>query len=228
MVAPLNRALRRLPAWTVYLLGAGLAGWVVWLLFTGGLGVDPVREIEHRTGKLGLQFLIASLAVTPMRRFLGLNLMRYRRALGLTAFWFVLVHFLAWISIDMQFLWGQMLRDIAKRPYITVGMASLVMLLALAATSNSWSIRRLGPRWRQLHRLAYPAAVLAGLHFVWLVKAWPPEPMLYLGGILLLLLLRLRLRPRLGPRLGPRPGQPGATRSDSSGTPAESPLRIRG
>ncbi|MEI4472066.1 protein-methionine-sulfoxide reductase heme-binding subunit MsrQ [Frigidibacter sp. MR17.24] len=190
-VAWVNAQVRRLPVWAVYLLGALPAAWIVWLTLTGGLGVDPVKEIEHRLGKLGLQFLLGGLAVTPLRAWAGVNLLRFRRALGLLAFWYVLAHLFAWVTIDMGLLWGQMGRDILKRPYITIGMAALVLLLPLAVTSNSWSIRRLGPRWRQLHRLVYVAAALGAIHFIMLVRTWQPEPLLYLAGILALLALRL-------------------------------------
>ena len=189
----LNGALRRVPPWAVYLAGTLPLAWIVWLLFHNGLGVDPVKEIEHRLGKIGLQFIVAGLAVTPLRRWGGLNLLRFRRALGVLAFCYVGLHLAAWLVLDMALLWGQALGDIVKRPYLTLGMAGFVLLLPLAATSNDWALRRLGgARWRQLHRLVYPAAVLGGVHYLWLVKAWPPEPFLYLGAILVLLALRLR------------------------------------
>ncbi|MBW6507267.1 MAG: protein-methionine-sulfoxide reductase heme-binding subunit MsrQ [Rhodobacteraceae bacterium] len=188
----LNGALRRVPPWAVYLAGALPLAWIVWLLFDNGLGVDPVKEIEHRLGKIGLQFIVAGLAVTPLRRWGGLNLMRFRRALGVLAFCYVTLHLAAWLVLDMALLWGQALGDIVKRPYLTLGMAGFAALVPLAATSNDWAVRRLGgARWLRLHRLVYPAAVLGGVHYLWLVKAWPPEPFLYLGAILGLLALRL-------------------------------------
>lgn len=189
----LNGALRRVPTWVVYLAGTLPLAWIVWLLVRDGLGVDPVKEIEHRLGKIGLQFIVAGLAVTPLRRWGGLNLLRFRRALGVLAFAYVSLHLAAWLVLDMALLWGQALGDIVKRPYLTLGMAGFGLLLPLAATSNDWALRRLGGgRWRRLHRLVYPAAVLGGVHYLWLVKAWPPEPFLYLGAILGLLALRLR------------------------------------
>ena len=187
-----NGALRRVPVWAVYLAGALPLAWIIWLLFSGGLGIDPVKEIEHRLGKIGLQLIVAGLVVTPLRRFAGLNLLRFRRAVGVLAFCYVVLHLAAWLVLDMALLWGQLLGDIVKRPYLTLGMAGFVLLLPLAVTSNDWALRRLGGvRWRRLHRLVYPAAVLGGVHYVWLVKSWPPEPLIYLAAILALLALRL-------------------------------------
>lgn len=192
--ARINGWARRVPEWAVYLAGALPGLWIFWLAASGGLGIDPVKEIEHRLGELGLQFLIGGLAFTPARRFLGLNLIRFRRAVGLLAFAYVSLHLLAWIALDMSFLWSQAAADIVKRPYITMGMAGFLLLLPLAVTSNSASIRRMGgANWRRLHKLVYPAALAGGIHYLWLVKAWPLEPFLYLGATILLLALRIRL-----------------------------------
>lgn len=191
-LATLNSALRRVPSWLIYICGLAPAVWLFWQGLTGGLGVEPIKALEHRYGELALQFFIASLAVTPLRCFLGVNLMMYRRALGLLCFAYVVCHLLVWLLLDVQ-IPSQIVADIAKRPYITVGMAAFVLLIPLAVTSNTASIRKLGPRWRKLHRLAYPAALLAALHFVLLAKGFQIEPLLYLGGISLLLLLRLKL-----------------------------------
>jgi len=188
----INGALRRVPVWAVYLLGALPAAWLFWQAATNTLGIDPVREIEHRLGELGLQFIVGGLAVTPLRRIAGVNLLRFRRAIGLIAFFYVLAHLAAWLVLDMGMLWGQVAADIWKRPYITMGMAGFLMLLPLALTSNNWSIRKLGgARWRWLHKLVYPAALAGAVHYLWLVKAWPVEPFLYLGGIVALLAIRV-------------------------------------
>ena len=187
----LNGALRRVPTWPVYLIGALPPFWYLYLGFTGGLGVEPITELEHRLGLLGLQMLIAVLAVTPLRRFTGISLIKFRRALGLLAFYYIACHLLVWLVLDVQIL-SQIWADIVKRPYITIGMAGFVLLLPLAATSNNWSIRRMGPMgWKRLHQLSYAAAILGSVHYVMLVKGWQIEPLLYLGAILLLLLARL-------------------------------------
>lgn len=187
----ISAAARRVPLWLVW--GAGLAPvpWLLWQAATGGLGVEPVEALEHRLGELGLQLLIASLAVTPLRRHLGVNLLRFRRALGVLAFTYVGLHLAVWLALDVQTL-ARAGEDILKRPYISAGMAAFALLLPLAATSTDRAVRRLGARWRRLHRLAYPAAVLGGLHYVLLAKGLQLAPLAYLGAILLLLALRLR------------------------------------
>lgn len=206
----INGRLRAVPAWPVYVVGAIPPVWLYYQGLTGGLGPDPVKGIERQMGLLALQVMIAVLAVTPIRTFLGINLIRYRRALGLVAFFYVLVHFLTWVVLDMGLLWDQMLRDIVKRPYVTIGMIGLLALIPLAVTSNNWSIRKMGPvAWKRLHRLTYVAAVAGAVHYIWLVKAWPIEPFLYAGAIMALLALRVRLRAARvaasGPSLGPNP-----------------------
>ncbi len=186
---PVNAALRRVPVWLVYLVGALPAPWLVWLGATGGLGVEPIAALEHELGQLALQLLILGLAVTPLRRRLGLNLMKFRRAIGLLCFYYVCLHLLVWLVLDLQSL-DRVWADIVKRPYITVGFAGFVLLLPLALTSNNRSVRWLGASWRRLHMLVYPAAILGAMHFVMLRKGLQLEPLLYLGGIVLLLLLR--------------------------------------
>jgi sulfoxide reductase heme-binding subunit YedZ len=189
-----NAGLRRVPPWLLYVGGAGWGGWLFWLAATGGLGVEPIEALEHRYGKLALQLIVLGLAVTPLRRWAGLNLMPFRRAIGVLAFAFVVAHFLVWAVLDVQSasaIWA----DIVKRPYVTIGMAGLIALIPLAATSNNWAVRRLGgARWRQLHKLAYPAAVLGALHYVWLAKGFQIEPLIYL--VVILGLLTLRFLPR--------------------------------
>lgn len=194
-----NRALRRLPVWAVYLMGAVPAVLLLTGALTGGLGVDPVKGLEKELGEWGLRFLIASLAVTPLMRA-GLRLIRFRRALGLLGFFYVLAHFAVWIALDMGLRWGQIAEDLWKRPYILVGFAGLLMLIPLAVTSSDGALRRMGAAaWRRLHRLAYPAIALGAVHFVMIGKVWTAESLIYLGitgG-----LLAVRLLPRPGRRL---------------------------
>ena len=188
-----NGWLRKVPSWSVYALGALPPLWLFWLGATGNLGADPVKGLERQMGEWGLMLIVATLAVTPLRRFTGVSLVKFRRALGLLTFFYVLVHLLIWIVLDMGLHWGLMLADIVKRPYITIGMAGLLMMLPLALTSNNRSIRALGTaRWQALHRLVYPAALAGAVHYLWLVKSWPIEPFVYLGLVLGLLALRVR------------------------------------
>lgn len=182
--------MRRVPAWLVYLLGALPAPWLFYQGLTGGLGVDPIEALEHRYGELALQLLIAVLAISPLRRFLGLNLLKFRRALGVLTFAYVSLHLLVWLALDVQ-LPSQIWADIVKRPYITVGMAAFVLMIPLAVTSNNLSVRKLGPRWRSLQRLVFPAAILGGLHYVMLAKGFQIEPLVYLSLIVSLILLRI-------------------------------------
>ncbi len=190
MIQRLNDLLRRVPVWAVYLLGALPAPWLFYQGITGGLGVEPIEALEHEFGELALQLLILGLAISPLRRFGGINLMKFRRAIGVLTFLYVAVHLLVWLILDVQ-IPSQIWADIIKRPYITVGMAAFVLMLPLAITSNNWSVRRLGPRWRKLHRLVYPAAILGAVHYVMLAKGFQIEPLVYLAIILGLLVVRL-------------------------------------
>jgi sulfoxide reductase heme-binding subunit YedZ len=191
IVSRFNKAARLVPTWTIYLAGFVWSAWLLWQATTGGLGPDPVKGLERSLGELGLQLLVLGLAITPLRTYAGLNLIRFRRALGLTAFYYIALHFLTWLVLDMGLLMSQALGDIIKRPYVTIGMAGLVLLIPLAATSNNRMVRRLGAaRWQKLHRLTYAAVLLGSVHYIWLVKAWPLEPFLYLGAILVLLASR--------------------------------------
>ncbi len=186
----INQILRKIPVWTIYALGALPAPWFLYLALTGGLGVEPIKALEHELGELALQLLILGLAVTPLRQHFGLNLIKFRRAIGVLAFAYVTLHLLVWLVLDVQ-LPSQIWADIIKRPYITVGMTGFLLLLPLAMTSNNWSVHRLGQRWRKLHKLVYPAVLLGGVHYVMLAKGFQLEPLLYLLAIVGLLVLRL-------------------------------------
>lgn len=187
-----NALARRIPARLVWLGGAAPLVWLVWAAARSDLGPDPVKAIERSLGLWGLQFLVATLAITPLRR-LGLNLIRFRRVLGVTAFYYIALHFLAWVGLDMGLRWEEIARDLVRRPYIILGMAGFLAMIPLAATSTDQAIRRMGPAaWRRLHRLTYLAAIAGAVHFVILVKGWQVEPLVYLGGIVVLLSLRAR------------------------------------
>jgi len=157
------------------------------------LGANPIETINRYTGDWVLRFLLITLAVTPLRRLTGWNgLLRYRRMLGLFAFFYACVHFLSWAWLDQYFVLADIVQDVAKRPYITVGFASFLMLIPLALTSTNAMIRRLGAkRWQQLHRLVYLIGIGGVVHFLWLVKSDIREPLVY--GAVLALLLGFRL-----------------------------------
>lgn len=188
----INAAARHVPIWLVWLTLGAPAGWNLYLGLTGGLGADPIEALEHALGEVALQLLVAGLCITPLRRYLGVNLLRFRRAIGLLAFTYVALHLLVWLVLDVQ-IPAQIRADILKRPYVTIGFAAFVLLIPLAVTSNNLSVRRLGSAWRRLHQLTYAAAVLGAVHFIWLSKGFQIEPLLYLAAILALLALRVRL-----------------------------------
>jgi len=190
VVERINRGVRRVPGWTLYILGTAYAVWLFYLGLTGGLGVEPIEELEHRYGKIALQLILVGLAVTPLRQMVGVNLIGWRRAIGVTAFFFVLAHLLVWAVLDVQRL-CQVWADIVKRPYITIGMAAFALMLPLALTSNNRSVRALGPAWRRLHQLTYVVAILGAVHFIWLSKGFQIEPLIYLTVILGLIALRV-------------------------------------
>ncbi|MXN52135.1 protein-methionine-sulfoxide reductase heme-binding subunit MsrQ [Shinella sp. AETb1-6] len=182
--------------WLLYAVGLLPAVWGFWLGATGGLPGNPVKEFEHLLGLWALRFLVATLAITPLRDLFGINWIRYRRALGLLAFWYVLMHFLTYMVLDQYLNFAAIIDDIVRRPFITIGMAAFVMLIPLALTSNNWSIRKLGLRWVKLHRLVYVIAAAGVLHFAMSVKVVGLEPWTYITLVALLLLYRL-LRPIL-------------------------------
>lgn len=180
------------PEWMLYLVGLAPAIYVFGFAFANKLGPDPMQVLENSLGEWGLRFLILGLAITPLARIGRINLIRYRRAIGLIAFIYIVLHLSVYIGLDQQFDWRAIWKDIVKRPYITIGMAAFLCLVPLALTSNKASIRIMGAlRWRKLHRLVYLAALLGALHYLILVKAWPMEPFIYLGLIIALLALRI-------------------------------------
>jgi methionine sulfoxide reductase heme-binding subunit len=187
----LQRTLNAAPRWPLYIAGTVPGLWVFWLALNDKLGADPVKALEHSLGLWALRFLIASLAVTPVRRLSGLSLVRFRRALGVLAFFYACAHLAAYLIFDQGLDAGAIARDIVKRPYITIGMLALAILTPLAVTSNAAMIRRMGAAaWQSLHRWVYVAAVAAAVHFIMVVKSWPAEPLIYAAIVAVLLLVR--------------------------------------
>jgi sulfoxide reductase heme-binding subunit YedZ len=187
----INVFARKIPVPLVYIGGILPSVWLFYLGFTGGLGEEPIKELEHELGEIALQLLIVGLCITPLRRYLGINLIKFRRAIGLVAFFYVTLHLLVWLFLDVQIL-SQIWADILKRPYITVGMGAFVLMVPLALTSNNSSLRKHGPTtWRKLHKLTYGIALLGAVHFIMVSKGLQLEPLLYLASILGLLVLRL-------------------------------------
>ncbi len=186
---------------------------LVWDAFHDGLGANPVETIQRATGDWSLRFLLLTLAVTPLRRWTGWRAaIRVRRMLGLYAFFYACLHFATYVGLDQFFSLRDILDDIVKRPYITVGFTAFVLLIPLALTSTHAMVRRLGgKRWQRLHRLVYFAAGGGVLHFLWLVKADLREPLIYLAVLAILMALRLPLG-----RGRRKSHSPAAPRSDSN------------
>jgi methionine sulfoxide reductase heme-binding subunit len=168
---------------------------LVWLAFrtiTGRLGINPIEDLELTTGIWTLRFLIITLSVTPVRRLTGWNrVIQYRRMFGLFTFFFVCVHFAIYIGLDQTFALDLILKDVAKRPFITMGFTAFVLMIPLALTSTKGWIRRLGRRWQLLHRLIYVSAVCAAVHYLWKVKVMIGSPVYY--AIVIALLLGFRV-----------------------------------
>jgi sulfoxide reductase heme-binding subunit YedZ len=190
MIDATNRTARRIPSWVVYALGATL---IVWMLAAASLGLsgpDPVKALERGFGERGLQVLIAALCITPLR-WAGLNLVKFRRAIGLVGFALVALHFATWITLDMGLRWSEITTDLLKRPYIIIGFAAFLALLPLAITSNNGAIRRMGAAaWKRLHWLAYPATLAGAVHFVMIGKVYTVESALYVAAVMGLLAMR--------------------------------------
>jgi sulfoxide reductase heme-binding subunit YedZ len=175
---------------------------------TRALGANPIDALTDTTGIWALRFVLATLAITPLRRLTGWNaLIRFRRMFGLFAFFYALLHFLTWLVLDQFFAWDLILADIAKRPYITVGFTGFVLMVPLALTSTAGWIRRLGGRWwNRLHRLVYATGVAGVVHFLWLVKVVEAEQITY--AVILAALLGARAWWAIARRLAPPQRQP--------------------
>jgi sulfoxide reductase heme-binding subunit YedZ len=176
----INSGLKRLPAWPLYIILAVPGIWVFYMAVTNQLGADPLKALEYQLGVYTLRLLVAVLLVTPIRNILRINLIKYRRAIGLMVFFYALAHLMTYLWLDQQWMWGAIYKDITKRPYIIVGVLAFTSLLPLAVTSSDRAIKRLGPVfWRQLHRLVYVAAMGGAVHYLLLRKTWQIEPMIY-------------------------------------------------
>jgi sulfoxide reductase heme-binding subunit YedZ len=164
--------------------------WLIWKAQVVGLGANPIEKISRYTGDWTLRLLLITLAITPLRTLFGWQLVRYRRMLGLFTFFYGCLHFLNWLAIDHFFDFAEITKDIAKRPYVTVGFTAFVLLVPLAVTSTNAMIKRLGRNWKRLHQTVYVIAMLGVVHYLWLVKADNRDPLFY--GLILMLLLGVR------------------------------------
>jgi methionine sulfoxide reductase heme-binding subunit len=203
----MKRFLQKAPVFAACL--APLA-WLAWAGLAGRLGANPISEITNETGTWTLRFLVLTLAITPVRRLTGWNtLVRYRRMLGLFAFFYGSLHLTTYVWLDQFFDAAGIAKDVMKRPFITVGFTAFVLMVPLALTSTAASIRRLGgKRWQALHRFAYVSAALGVVHYWWLVKADVSRPLAYGAILAVLLAARLAFRLLAAPAAGRRVVQP--------------------
>jgi sulfoxide reductase heme-binding subunit YedZ len=202
--------IRRVVKPVIWVAGLTPLAYQVWAFFTGHLEAEPVKGMEHFTGRTALVILFITLCITPLRRLTGWNgLIKLRRLIGLFAFCYALIHFSIFLVFDLELSFGRLVQEVAERPYITVGFAVLLMLTALAITSPQAMVRKLGgKRWRALHRLIYLAAVGGVLHFTWAQKKDIRLPLIYAAVLAVLLGVRLIPRPR-----GPIPAKPVASQA---------------
>ena len=196
--------------WTkvvVFLLCLAPAAWLGWRGYHQDLSANPIEFITRYTGDWTLRFLVIGLAVTPLRKLLKQSdLIKFRRMLGLFAFFYVCVHLLMYLTFDQMFSISGIVADVLKRPYITVGTAGFLMLVPLAITSTAAMVRRLGPkRWQLLHRLVYFCALAGVIHYYWLVKSDVREPVMYGAILTLLMLFRVRMWLSKGTKSKPEP-----------------------
>lgn len=165
---------------------------LAWKGFQGDLGANPIEVITHSTGDWTIIFLLITLGITPLRRISGQNwLIRFRRMMGLYAFFYVVLHFTTYIWLDKFFDLQEMLHDVVKRPFITAGFTAFVLMIPLALTSTKGWIRRLGKRWAVLHKLVYVSAIAGAVHYLWLVKSAITRPVTYLTIVGVLLAVRV-------------------------------------
>lgn len=191
-IKKLNSLLMKLPIWVLYILLALPAFYITYLLLTNQLGPDPIRSYERKIGEIGFKLLILVLLITPFRDLTKINLIKFRRAFGLMVFFYICLHFSSYVILDQGLNMNELWVDLVKRPYITLGMISAVLMFFLAITSNNLSIRKLGLRkWKYLHKLIYLIGVGGALHYLLLTKTWQIEPIVYCIVIIILLLYRI-------------------------------------
>jgi methionine sulfoxide reductase heme-binding subunit len=188
----------------VFVAALGPLAWLVLKAARNDLGANPVEFVTHATGDTALIFLLGSLAITPLRKIMKVpDLIRFRRMLGLYAFFYASLHLLTFAGLDHHFNWAEVLPDVYKRPFVTAGFTAWLLMLPLALTSTTWSIRKLGgKRWQVLHRLVYLSAIAGVVHYWWLVKKDITDPLIY--AVILAVLLGFRLFLGFAGK-GPRP-----------------------
>ncbi len=194
-VRTINRGISKIPSWPLYLLLVFPGGYLFYLGLIDALGPDPIHALLIQYGEFGLQMLIVTLLISPIQRWTGVRLIKFRRATGLLAFYYIFAHMLVFMVLDYGLDMNKIIETIIMQPFITFGMLGFTAMVPLAITSNNLAIRKIGGVvWNKIHRLVYLAAAAGAVHYLLVVKGWPIEPFIYVGIVAILLLIRLYWR----------------------------------
>ena len=183
-------SVRRLRSWHIYLSLLVPLLFLAYDLLSGQLGVDPMRAIEKSLGVTAIYILILTLCITPFSLLTGINFIRFRRAFGLMSFFYIVLHFSTWLLLDMQLRWVEIAESLTRKPFIVFGMMGFLLLIPLAATSNNYSMKRLGKYWPKLHKLIYAAIILGGVHYLMMEKTLQNDAIITFIIIIVLISLR--------------------------------------
>jgi len=183
-------SVRRLRSWHIYLSLLVPLLFLAYDLLSGQLGVDPMRAIEKSLGVTAIYILILTLCITPFSLLTGINFIRFRRAFGLMSFFYIVLHFSTWLLLDMQLRWVEIVESLTRKPFIVFGMMGFLLLIPLAATSNNYSMKRLGKYWPKLHKLIYAAIILGGVHYLMMEKTLQNDAIITFIIIIVLISLR--------------------------------------
>ena len=183
-------SVRRLRSWHIYVSLLVPLLFLTYDLLSGRLGVDPMRAIEKSLGITAIYILILTLCITPFSVLTGINFIRFRRAFGLMSFFYIILHFSTWLLLDMQLRWVEIAESLTRKPFIVFGMMGFLLLIPLAATSNNYSMKRLGKYWQKLHKLIYVAIILGGIHYLMMEKTLQNDAIITFIIIIALISLR--------------------------------------
>ena len=183
-------SVRRLRSWHIYVSLLVPLLFLAYDLLSGQLGVDPMRAIEKSLGVTAIYILILTLCITPFSILTGINFIRFRRAFGLMSFFYIILHFSTWLLLDMQLRWIEIVESLTRKPFIVFGMMGFLLLIPLAATSNNYSMKRLGKYWPKLHKLIYAAIILGGIHYLMMEKTLQNDAIITFIIIIVLISLR--------------------------------------
>ena len=183
-------SVRRLRSWHIYVSLLVPLLFLTYDLLSGRLGVDPMRAIEKSLGVTAIYILILTLCITPFSTLTGINFIRFRRAFGLMSFFYIILHFSTWLLLDMQLRWIEIAESLTRKPFIVFGMMGFLLLIPLAATSNNYSMKRLGKYWPKLHKLIYAAIILGGVHYLMMEKTLQNDAIITFIIIIVLISLR--------------------------------------